>query len=188
MFKQFKAFTVPLKQVFKDPDTGRVFTAATRKELVKEVVSYRANNSLEPLDGLNIVIDTYQCNLPENLGNCLPLPRLKRGLMGFLSGGMAVIKNLRYPKLATQEVADARSEQCKDCPNNVFLDKGMFVAWQDEIALNAIGERKSKFHNDLGNCGVCSCPLRAKVFWAGPIELPEDQKAEVLKVNCWQVK
>lgn len=174
--------------MFKDPDTGRMFKASSRAELVKEIVAYRANNSLERLEGLNIVIDTYQCNLPENLGKCSPVPVLKRGLLGILKGGLAVIQNIAFSKIADQATADARAAQCKDCPHNTFMDKGMFVKWQDEIAWHSVGDRKSKFHDELGNCGVCSCPLRAKVFWAGPIDLPEDQKAEMRKVNCWQVK
>lgn len=184
LFKKFKPFCSSVVYKFKDPDTGYDYEAGTYPELVQKIVKYRSQNNLEKIEALSQVLDNYLCGLPENVGSCTSA-LLKRSLLGYLKGGIALIQNMAYDTIATQEVADKRSEICKGCPHNVFPDKGPFIYWSDRIAEASIGNRKSVNHNDLGNCEICSCPLRAKVFFGGKIDLP-DKEHDQLPDFCWQ--
>lgn len=182
----FKPFKSPYRFVFKDPDTGRQFHAKDKKALFNQVVSYREQNKLPLLEELSAVIDNYLCGLPENVGNCQPV-KLKRGLLTTLRGGIAVIENFFYgeKRMVSQETAEARAEICLKCPHNIFPDKDLFVKWSDEVAEATTHGRRTSQHDKLGNCGVCSCTLKAKVFYGGEIELPKDQ-FNALPDFCWQ--
>lgn len=189
MFKRLRAFEAPSYYVFKDPDTAFVYTARSREELVRSILSYREQNNLPPIEALNVVLENYWCGLPENNGKCQEHTTLNRSLMGYIRGGIALLQNMAFPSFATQDEADVRSEQCANCPYNSFPDRGPFLKWSDEVAVSCVGERKSKRHNDLGNCSVCTCPLRSKVFWNKPLEkFDDEQLVQLRKVNCWQLK
>lgn len=193
MFLTLKPFTPPRRYTFKDPDTGFQYAAKDRSELVQRIVTYRAQNKLEQIDHLNLVLENYWCMLPENAGACSPLrpiKEIKRGFFETLKGGIALLKNVYYGEenIVSQSIADERSKICSTCPYNVFPDKTDFIAWSDELAEASVGPRRSKHHKDIGNCSVCSCPLRAKVWYKGPFSLPPAQKEQMIKVNCWQPK
>lgn len=183
---KFKPFEVSSIWEFKDPDTGHIHEASSEEALLAYIKQYRINNDLEEIEYLPDVVTHYLCNLPINKGKCIHSP-LKRGLFQTIKGGVALIKNMMYSSFVPQEVADVRSEICSKCPKNVFPDKGPFIKWSDNVALQTIGSRKSKFHDSLGNCEVCSCPLRAKVFYAGKLELSESEIKE-MPDYCWQKK
>lgn len=186
---KLRPFCGPKRFVFKDPDTGYAYQEATEKDLIKRILGYRAQNQLQPINHLHAVLQNYWCALPENQGECEECPKLQRGLLAYIRGGVALIDNLWYGPSArvNQETADARSEICVNCPYNIFPDKGPFIAWSDMMAENSIGDSRSARHNDLGNCEVCSCTLRAKVFYKGDMGLTEDQKEKMREVGCWQV-
>lgn len=186
MISKFKPFHTPYRWIFVDPDTNRSYIASTKKELFEQVINYRSQNKLSPIQALEHVIENYLCSLPENVGNCEP-EKLRRGWMSFIKGGVAVLENIFYGEanMVSQEVADKRSEICLQCPNNIFPDRGSFITWTDEIAEASTGGKESKYHEKLGNCSVCSCPLRAKVFFKGPFNLPQEQNKE-LPDYCWQ--
>lgn len=92
-----------------------------------------------------------------------------------------------YKQFASQEVADSRSEYCVKCPFNVFPDKDSFISWSNDIAVATIGERKSKKHDELGQCAVCSCPLKAKVFYVGNVDRNPEWVDKMEAVGCWQL-
>ena len=189
MFKKFKAFESPHSYVFTDPDTGFKYSERTKEELVKHIITYRHQNRLPEIEMLNAVLDNYWCGLPENAGKCQANATLQRGLIPTIRGGIALLTNLMYQVFAEQSVADTRSEQCSTCPFNYFPDKGPFVAWSDNIAINTIGEKKSKMHKQLGNCKVCDCPLRSKVFYGKTLDaFPEEQVLKFKTVKCWQLE
>lgn len=173
---------------FKDPDSGRVHKANSKSDLVKLIIAYRQQNNYDPIELIDTVVDNYLCMLPNNAGKCAPFFPIKRGLWATFKGGVAVVKSLLYKSFATQEEADRRAAICKDCIYNVFPDKERFVRWSDSIAEASVGARKSKYHEELGNCDVCTCPLRAKVFFKGDIELTPEQISKMKKVNCWQTE
>lgn len=189
MFKRLRAFEAPHSYVFVDPDTGYKYHTHNQESLVKSIITYRHQNRLPNIEALNAVLENYWCGLPENNGKCQDNKNITRSWSAYIKGGVALLQNLAYRKYASQETADTRSEQCAKCPNNTFPDKGPFIKWSDEIAIQCVGERRSKEHLNIGSCGVCSCPLRAKVFWDSPLPpFPEDQLVELKKVKCWQLK
>lgn len=198
---QFKAFFAPHSYEFKDPDTGQFFKASSRAALVQRIIGYRSQNNLTPIERLDMVLENYLCSMPVHKGACKPAPPLSRGLVQYIKGGIALIQNLYYgdANIVTQAEADRRSAICAKCPHNVFPDKDTFIKWSDEIALHSVGERRSSHHSQLGNCEVCSCPLRAKVWYTGPFKLShaEQETMEAVSVppatassqpqKCWQV-
>lgn len=190
MFMKLKSFAGPKNYTFKDPDTGHTFNAPTRDALVKEIISYRLQNELPPIVHIQAVLENYWCGLPENQGSC-ESTKLRRGLFGYIQGGVVLLQNVFYGNkyIVEQEVADERSKQCKGCKFNSFPDKGPFIEWSDRLAEASLGSsKKSKYHDDLGNCDVCSCPLRAKVFYGGVVKIEKAQKEKYKEVNCWQLK
>lgn len=182
-FHSFRTFKFP------DPDTKFMHHAQSFEMLIHNIKFYRRQNELEELEYLESVVEHYLCQQKENIGACERRPQLKRGIIPFLKGGVLLLKNLLYNQFVSQEVADARSELCKTCPLNVFPDKGAFVRWSDELAVQTVGERKSKNHDALGTCEGCGCPLRCKVWYGGTIKLKPEEKEKILPVtpNCWQL-
>jgi hypothetical protein len=188
-FKRLLPYLAPHKIAFQDPDTGRKFIAKTKAELIQKIVTYRAQNELPEIEHLNIVLENYWCSLPENNGICEEA-KLERGLLAYLNGGISLVKNMLYPKFATQEEAERRAAICVTCPHNVIPgetveEKKGFLKWSDDLAYHAIGDRKTPYDESLGNCQICTCPLRPKVFWGRKIELPKDHEIQTIP-ECWQ--
>lgn len=188
---KFKAFEASPVFEFPDPDTSHLHTGHTKAELISNIVNYRAQNKLDPLDRLDLVIDNYLCSLPCNTGKCEPT-RLERGFLQFIKGGLSLVSKLYYGQkhMVSQDIADERSKTCKDCIFNEFPDRGNFVVWSDEIALHSTLGRRAKYHDELGNCMCCTCPLRAKVWYKGPFKLSKDEELcmQGANVKCWQLK
>jgi len=184
---RLKPFCVPRSYIFSDPDTHRLHRHSTREGLKSIIQTYRSQNELEPIENLDLVLENYWCSLPENISVCQEAP-LRRGFVSYLKGGVALISDLFFgsQNIVSQEEADRRAEICVRCPHNVFPDKKGFVAWSDSIALHSTDGKKSLYHEQLGNCGVCTCPLRAKVFRKGPFRLSPEEWQEMNKVGCWQ--
>jgi hypothetical protein len=179
----FKIFKFP------DPDTNKMFEAASFDELIRSIRMYRAQNDLEEIEYLEAIVHHHLCKLPEHIGACERGKRLKRGLIPFIKGSVLLLKSLMYNQFVTQEVADERASTCASCPLNVFPDKGPFVAWSDELAVMTVGERKAKEHNNLGTCEGCGCPLRCKVWYGGNIILTKKERStiEAGQPKCWQL-
>lgn len=187
MFLKFKKFTGPKDFEFKDPDTGFLYKEKSLNELHARIAKYRLQNGLPAIEFLPQVVENYLCHKPLNSGSCEASKPFKRGIAQYIEGGIALLKNFAYQKFAPQDVADARSAQCASCVFNTFPDLGPFITWSNEIAIDSVGDRKSSHHDSLGICSACSCPLRAKVFYDGPIALTQEQVTEMSTVSCWQV-
>lgn len=173
--------------MFKDPDTKHVFEESNYANLYKRIILYRAQNNLEPIENLNIIVENYICGLPENANKCCDR-EMQRGLWEYVKGGVALVKSLMYQDFASQAVADKRAKQCVGCKFNIFPDKGNFLTWSDNIAIHTVGERKSKEHEKLGNCSVCTCNLKSKVFYKGKLpKVSHEQMEKFKEVNCWQI-
>lgn len=186
--RRFLSNTTPKTWKFKDPNTGRVFEAETKKELFDRIVTYRSFNNFPPLEALVHVIEDYNCGLPENHSICDDVP-LERGWMQYVEGGISLLKQTLFKKFASQEEADKRAEICIHCPNNALPDTGGFLAWTDQVTEQSIGGLKSKHHSQLGSCLACSCVLKAKVFYGGEIKLSATEEAKIRHTNpnCWQL-
>lgn len=186
--RQFKPFEASSILEFKDPDTGRIFRANTLKELYTEIINYRAQNNLEHIEYLREVVENYLCGLPDNCNKCKEREQLSRSIGQYIKGGITLLKNMAYRQFSTQEEAEKRAKQCVKCEFNIFPDKGPFLKWSDDIAIQQVGERKSSMHEELGSCKVCTCTLKSKVFFKGTLPaFTDDELKELRKVNCWQL-
>lgn len=179
----------PVKWCFKDPDTGHLYEAQDRQSLIAKISSYRSQNELPPIQELGLVIENYLAGLPDNRPNAEPTPPLRRGLVAYLKGGIALLDYIFYgaKAMVSLPVAEERATICLTCPQNQFPDKGTFVRWADEMAEAATGGKKTKQHDLLGNCIACSCNLRSKVWYKGPFRLSNDEKLKMPSF-CWQLK
>lgn len=193
MFKTFRPFEVPHTFKFVDPDTGFQFEESNRKLLIKRIIDYRAQNRLDPIEHLHLVLDNYWCELPENEGKCTPL-KLKRGFMPMLKGAVFVIKNIFYGQdnLTDRDTAVVRANICIKCPHNINPDKlepNEFNKWADNVALHSTDgaylQIPFSVRNKLYNCEICTCPLKAKVWYKGKATLPKEEQ-EKLPDFCWQ--
>ena len=182
--QRLKPFSAPAKYVFRDPDDGHSYAAHTKEQLFRQILGYREQNRLPPIDALDAVLENYWCSLPENCGACEPVP-LKRGWIEYLKGGVALVEDIFFGEANIVDVGDAeaRAKICVDCPENVFPDKGFFMIWADNIALAARGDRHTNQDDLLGNCAVCTCPLRAKI-WHKQATFSTTE-AEKAPEHCW---
>lgn len=187
--KKFSILNSPADWHFKNPEDKFIIKGKDLKEVASKVRMYRAQNQFEPLEYLESVIENYLCMLPRNQGSCERMLPLKRGLYTSLRGGIAIVLQMMYNSFATQEVADARALICVGCKLNTFPDKTAFVTWADSIAQQTVGDRRSKYHEEIGNCSGCTCLLRSKVFFDGKIKLKLGQESEMRDAskNCWQL-
>lgn len=184
MFLRFKAFQAPLFYEFVDPDTGRHFQNKDIPTLVTEIDNYREQNSLEELEELPLVIENYTCNLPQNIHKCQENKEVYRSFKQYARGGLALLTNMMYGKYVNQAAADLRADQCIHCPFNSSDKK--FAG--DDIAIHMVGERKATHDELLGHCAVCSCNLKAKVFYGRRLpDFPEEELVQLRKVSCWQL-
>ena len=188
MLHQFKPFHGPKEFTFKDPDSGYEYVESDFGSLLKAVMDYRSANGYEPIEMLPQVVEHYLCNLPCHYNDCKPHPRLARSVSQYYRGGVALFKSFLFKEMVEQEVADKRAAQCVDCPFNSFPEKNNFDAMADSMALRQIGERKSKHHDNLGNCAVCSCLMRSKVFFKGNFDITDAEAEKMKLVNCWQLQ
>ena len=173
---------------FTDPDTFFKFKAPSLEALCAHIRRYREQNGLPPIEFLEDVVINYCCGLKANLGVCEEYPYpLKRGVFHYIKGGMSLLQNVLYDRMVSQEEADRRAKICTNCPHNVFPDKGAFIKWSDRLAEASTGGKRSAHHNELGNCAVCTCPLRAKV-WAVPPFGNSEEENKALPDFCWQKK
>lgn len=188
MFRKFRAFEASPTIEFRDPDTGHTYKAPTLTELYKNIVLYRLQNKLEPIELLRETVETYLCSLPENANKC-QASEMHRSVMTYVKGGVQLFKNLIFRKYASQAVAEQRAQQCEKCEFNVQLDKSHLMEFADNLAIMQVGERRTSNRDKLGNCEVCTCSLRSKVFFAGALDKFKDEEVVKLKsVNCWQLK
>lgn len=184
---KLKPFCAPHRYIFSDPDKYRIFQAPNKQSLINQVVNYRAQNQLEPIPNLSTVIENYWCGLPENVGLCMPV-KLNRDFFTGLKGGVTLIFKRLLNRFVDLKEANRRAQICIGCPHNKFPDKGPYTEWADQVAVELVGSRKSPYNYALGNCEVCSCPLRAKIFIKGPFDLKPEWETKMQKVGCWQLE
>jgi hypothetical protein len=65
-----------------------------------------------------------------------------------------------------QAEGDRRAAICVNCPHNVIpAGKGWLQNWTDGQMLKSVEGRTTASQDHLGVCEVCSCELRAAVWW-----------------------
>lgn len=186
--KRLRPFAVPNRFLFVDPDTQRVYKATSKEALFRDIVNYRSQNRLPPIQALEVVIENYWCSLPENCALCEDFT-LSRGWLQYLKGGIALVENFFYGEknMVPQAIAEERAAICLQCPRNIAPDKGPFLSWSDEIALASTGGRKTSVDDKLFSCEACTCVLKAKAHYRGPFSLSKEEK-EKMPAFCWQLK
>jgi hypothetical protein len=79
---------------------------------------------------------------------------------------------------------------CARCPENVIPGgKGWLQNWTDGQMLKSVEGRKTESHDNLGVCRVCSCELRAAVWWQSDIIAATTRDATFAKKlpsHCWK--
>lgn len=176
----------PAEFVFIDPDTEHEYRADSRATLIKHILGYRSQNQLKPIEHLHAVLENFWCRFPQNAYKCEDV-ELERGFVEEVHGAVNLVKNIFFGEknMVDQAEADRRSAICTTCPENVFPDKTTFIAWSDKIADASTFGKRSEHHDALGNCAVCSCPLRSKV-WAKNVSVKEADKPKFPSF-CWQL-
>lgn len=187
MFFKFAPGLGPRTWRFRDPTTCFSFHANSLNDICKHIREYRKQNELEELQFLETVVENYNCKLKDNIGACTQREPFKRGIFQSVRGGVSLLESLLYNKMVSQEVADSRAAVCKDCPKNIFPDKGPFIKWADKLAEASTGGKKVKDYDSLGNCEVCTCCMKAKVWYTGPFKFKKEQMDEFPDF-CWQKK
>lgn len=185
MFKRFKSFEGVSSFTFIDPDTGRDFKEASKQLLIDRIQVYRVQNNLKEIEHISEVLDNYWCSLPGNAGKCEPI-EFKRGILGYIKGGIALLTNVAYRSFCSYDEAQRRADICIKCPHNIFPDKEGFLKWSDNIAEHSVGERKTTVDKELGNCELCTCPLRAKVHIGSDSFGISEEVNKTLPDYCWQ--
>jgi ribosomal protein L37E len=186
MFSKFKPFEGPSDFTWIDPDTGTKFSERSKKDLIDRITAYRAQNNLEVIEYLPVVLENYWCSLPQNKGKCVSA-EIDRGFLGYFRGGIALLKQMAYRRFVSQETADNRAAICLRCPHNTFPNKESFIKWSDDIAEASTLGRRSKFHSRLGQCDVCGCPNRAKVWTGERVPIHPTWVEPMRAVHCWQL-
>lgn len=94
------------------------------------------------------------------------------------------------PVFVGQIEGDRRGSICARCPHNVIPSgKGWLQNWSDGQMLKSVEGRKTSVHDALGVCEVCSCELRAAVWWQPDIVAMTTRNAKFarrLPPHCWK--
>jgi hypothetical protein len=191
---------------FVDPDDGYVYNNVYRSfdDLETHVQTYREQNKLPRIPKFREVWEAYVCaNVPGMEGRCCAVEEsVKRSFTQFFQGGKAFVKALMQGTGAfvDQLTADRRSSICADCNQNVRnIGHSHSQFYTDKWISSQVGARRSKNHGKLNTCKVCTCILKAKVFYNDEIvadsitnqelvqltRLPRDAAGRHLK--CWQL-
>lgn len=89
-----------------------------------------------------------------------------------------------------QAEADRRAAICAGCPHNVIpAGKGWLQNWTDGQMLKSVEGRTTASQERLGVCEICSCELRAAVWWQADIIATTTRDAKFarrLPRHCWK--
>jgi len=189
---------------FIDPDTGHTFSRkySSLDDLIKEVVKYRDHNRLQPISNLKDLIYNHVCEKDGMQVNCCEVRNKKRSLDQYTRGGYSYIKASKQGSNAfvSQELADARAEICLNCPLMKIPKKtSALEKFTNEKMERLVGKRVVAKFKELFTCDVCSCLVRAKVWFNRTIvndslsneekmALPKDAFGkDGKKFTCWQL-
>jgi ferredoxin len=191
MFRKFKPFRAPKRLQFIDPDTGHRYSANTQEDLLLHIRNYRQQNALPKIEYLSAVVDNYLCSLPENFDACEKVMKMDRSIWQTIQGGVALLVNLYYGEenMVSQAEAEARAEICTRCEHNTIpttngKPQTGFRKWSDNLANSSTKGRKTSLDDRLNNCGLCTCPLQAKVHLKGARMTLEQSR--LAPTDCWQ--
>lgn len=90
-----------------------------------------------------------------------------------------------------QEEADRRAAICVECDHNVTpRSKNWAQRWSDKQMLQSVEGRKAAQFDRLAVCDVCSCELRAAVWWPADILVASSPSGLMRRAPdfCWKKK
>jgi hypothetical protein len=184
------------------PQSGRIFKHYARDAFFAEIREHRLRNGypIEP-DWQEAIEDELCRSHPEwgksvcgriaRYGERRPISlAAMQSFLNVMAKWIAGIMRGREV-FVSQDEADSRAAICVTCEFNMNI-AGSCGACADRIAkaLAIIGSRRTKYDDQLGACGICSCALRVAVHV--PLEaqhagLSEELKEDFRKVDyCWK--
>lgn len=192
---------------FTDPDTGDVYNRQYRNfaELEEHVTKFRLQNKLPMLKKLRAIWEAYVCaNVSAMRSRCCDVEAVvERNFTQYFRGAKAFFQAAiqKAEAFVSQEVADERAAICIKCDQNV-VDIGHKAAryYSDRFMLAQVGKRKSEHHAKLHTCKLCSCILKAKVFYVRSLVVEKLTNNEIMDLKrypvdtsghplqCWQLK
>lgn len=188
--------------VFCDPDTGKHFSYPSYAELESAVQKYREDKDLPRIAKFRAVWEHYICeNVAGMEGRCCQVAEyIKRSFEQFWQGGKSFVRAAVAGKAAfvDQTTADRRAAICKQCDQNV-KNIGHRNFYTDTAIKQQVGQRRSVHHDDLHTCKICSCILKAKVFYNNKIVAGSITDTELVQLTrrprdaagrplrCWQL-
>lgn len=94
------------------------------------------------------------------------------------------------PVFVDQEEAERRAAICTICQQNkIPASKTWARNWTDGKMLDAVEGRRTSRHEKLGACRVCSCELRAAVWWVPDIVRASSANTDFSRrfpQHCWK--
>lgn len=188
---------------WKHPETGFEFgPAPNRGALLEEIRRYIFANDLKEIPELDDVVEDWVCRQSGNELRCressgrsvTPRRRTLRETVSGL-GAAAKLAVMGDEALVPMKLAAARAAVCTNCPHNEKESGDLGAA-----ALKAlVGHRTTPDDARIGTCGVCTCPLKAKVHMKPEIfegKLTAEQVAALPKetpgldgnpITCWMI-
>lgn len=166
--------------------------------LLLHIRNYRAENSLDPIPELEMVVSEWLCYQPNVPFKTVPTPRT---INQYFRGGVAAARvMLTKEPFCSQEVAEKRAEICVRCRyNEPPAGKSQIESMTDVAVQAVVGNRKTELNRKLFICTVCTCPLKAKVHLAEDIVADNIEEKERYRLPngfpgidgkplyCWQI-
>lgn len=178
--------TPPGGWLFVDMSSGRKFKAEALYDLIRQIVSYRKANDIDP-GNPEAEIHAFICSrLPEKCGReAVKIPFQGSYTLEDVKSFANFFKDavLKYG-YASQEVADVRAAVCISCPLNVKIPGCRGCHSIAAFLIESTGGRKTKYANALHECGMCGCSLANKTLM--PEELVAQERAKRdYPSYCW---
>jgi hypothetical protein len=191
-----------------DPDTRFVFDRDYRflNDLLEHIKTFRAQNRLEPIPDLQMVVEEWLCHQPNMKGYYKEVPN-PRTMSQYLRGTRAIARTLARSALRLSESycppeeAEARAAICEQCfHNDIPHEQSALAAMADTAIQELVGDRSTSKDRKLFTCLVCTCPLRAKVHFSNSLIQEDISETERYRypnglpgrdgkpVYCWQRK
>ncbi len=195
-----KIYAPPGGWRYRVPETGQTFRGVSEYQLLTELQAhYRANQIQQPdLETLKASIEHFVCEQePDYCTDAHGQPHPPKG--GRFHGFHEVIQGTRTigawllagAPMVEQQVADARARTCVGCPQNDEPQGCSTCNAKDmrNLVEKLVGKRRTVVDDYLKSCRVCTCLLKAKVWFPLdrllPYMLPE--QISRLPSNCWLV-
>lgn len=191
------------------PETETVFSNPNFSQLAEVVRAHLSKHGLDPADAESRIHETTAKRLvAQGHGKWVKRAEpIKRTVRQYAAG--VVARTLLWWKesplhgllkgkfdrgespFVDQAEADRRAAICVICEKNAIpTGKGWAQNWTDRKMLDCIAGKMTASHDDLGICSVCTCELRASVWWPADILKIVTPKSDIPKHPeiCWKRK